>query len=89
MAVAGWKGHCPGWVHPRALNHPESHPAVATSISVPPIAPHFPWREVGEQELADLFGFCSGNDSREGERWDPEVPAVLLGVNAEVGLLCQ
>lgn len=93
MAVTSWKGRCPCWVRRHALNHAESHPAVANSVPVPPIAlgacqsPRLYLGRGGEQEPTDLFGFRGGNDSREWERWDPEVPAVLFRVNTDVGLL--
>lgn len=48
-------------------------------------ASHLPWREVAEQELTNLFHFCGDSDSREGEQWDLEVPAVL--VDRGMGLL--
>lgn len=41
-------------------------------------ASHLPWREVAERELTNLFCSYGSNDSREGERWALEVPAVLL-----------
>lgn len=89
MAVLGWKGRCLCWVPRHAPHHCESHPAVANSIPVPPIAraPNLPWREEGEQKPSSLFGFHSGNDSGEGVQWHLEVQAVLLSVGTDMALL--